>query len=139
MYWYDGGKKPSAELLAGREPAKNGAILVGDKGTLYSVEWTGGEWSLLPRSKFRDYQPPAPSLPRSPGHHKEWVAACKGGQAPFCNFPDFASPLTEVMLLGGLALRTGRKIEWDAENMRAKNCPDADRFIRREYRKGWEA
>ena len=139
MYWYDGGKKPSAELLGGREPAKNGAILVGDKGTLYSVEWTGGEWTLLPRPTFRDYQPPPPSLPRSPGHHKEWVAACKGGPAPFCNFPDFASPLTEVMLLGGLALRTGRKIEWDAQNMRAKNCPDADRFIRREYRKGWEA
>ncbi len=138
MYWYDGGKKPSAKFLGGRQPAKNGAILVGDKGTLYSVEWTGGDWHLLPKRKFKGYRPPQPSLPRSPGHHKEWVAACKSGDAPLCNFPDFASPLTEVMLLGGLALRTGRKIEWDAQNMRAKNCPEADRFIRRQYRKGWE-
>ena len=137
MFWYDGGKKPSAKLLGGHPPAKNGAILVGDKGTLYSVEWTGGDWHLLPKSKFRGYRPPTPSLPRSPGHHKEWVAACKGGRAPFCNFPDFASPLTEVMLLGNLALRTGRKIEWDAANMRARGCPEADRLIRRDYRKGW--
>jgi predicted dehydrogenase len=138
MLWYEGGKKPSAELLEGHEPAKNGAILVGDKGTLYSVEWTGGDWHLLPKAKFGGYQPPKPSLPRCPGHHKEWVAACKGGPAPLCNFPDFASPLTEVMLLGGLALRAGQKIEWDAEKMRARNCPEAGRFIRRQYRKGWE-
>ncbi len=137
MFWYDGIKRPSADLLGGREPAKNGAIVVGEKGTLYSVEWTGGDWHLLPKDKFRGYEPPKPSLPRAAGHHKEWVAACKGGPAAFCNFPDFASPLTEVMLLGGLALRCGRKIEWDAEKMQAKGCPEADRFIRRDYRKGW--
>jgi len=137
MFWYDGIKRPSADLLGGREPAKNGAIVVGDKGTLYSVEWTGGDWHLLPKDKFRGYEPPKPSLPRSAGHHKEWVAACKGGPATLCNFPDFASPLTEVMLLGGLALRTGRTIEWEAEKMQAKGCPEAGRFIGRDYRKGW--
>jgi hypothetical protein len=138
MFWYDGIKRPSADLLGGREPAKNGAIVVGEKGTMYSIDWTGADWHLLPREKFRDYPPPAPSLPRAGGHHhKEWVAACKGGPPCFCNFPDFASPLTEVMLLGGLALRCGRKIEWDAEKMSAKGCPGADRFIRRDYRKGW--
>jgi hypothetical protein len=73
-----------------------------------------------------------------------WRQAAWPYNPAYCPFKwrgwlDFASPLTEVMLLGGLALRTGRKIEWDAQNMRAKNCPDADRFIRREYRKGWEA
>jgi hypothetical protein len=98
----------------------------------------GDDWSLLPKTKFRGYQPPQPTLPRVQGqHHKEWVAACKGGPATFCNFPDFASPLTEVMLLGALAVRTGQKIEWDAAAMRARGCPEADQFIRRQYRKGW--
>ena len=106
MFWYDGIKRPSADLLGGHEPDKNGAILVGANGTLYSVDWTGAQWSLLPRAKFRDYQPPAPTLPRSGGkHHAEWVRACKGGPMSFCNFPDFASPLTEVMLLSCFAAK----------------------------------
>ncbi len=138
MHWYDGGKRPSADLIGASEVAKNGAILVGEQGTMYSIEWTGADWHLLPEDKFRDYRPPEPSLPRSPGHHAEWIAACKGGQAAFCNFVDFAAPLTEVMLLGNLALRTGQKIEWDAQAMRAKGHPQADELIRREYRKGWD-
>jgi len=138
MHWYDGGKRPPADLIGGREVAKNGAILVGEQGTMYSIEWTGADWRLLPEDKFRDYQPPESSLPRSPGHHAEWIDACKGGPAAFCNFIDFAAPLTEVMLLGNLALRTGQKIEWDAQAMRATGLPEADELIRREYRKGWD-
>jgi len=138
MHWYDGGKRPSADLIGGRGVAKNGAILVGENRTMYSIEWTGADWHLLPEDKFRDYRPPEPFLPRSPGHHAEWIAACKGGPPAFCNFVDFAAPLTEVMLLGNLALRTGQKIEWDAEAMRANGCPQADELIRRKYRKGWE-
>ena len=138
MHWYDGGKKPSADLIGGREVAKNGAILVGDKGTMYSIEWTGADWHLFPEEKFRDYRPPEPSVPRSSGHHAEWVEACKGGRPAFCNFVDFAAPLTEVMLLGCLTQRIGRKIQWDAAAMQAKNCPEANRLIRRTYRKGWE-
>ena len=138
MHWYDGGKRPSAELIGGGQVAKNGAIVVGDRGTMYSIEWTGADWHLLPEEKFRDYRPPEPSVPRSSGHHAEWIAACKGGPAAFCNFVDFAAPLTEVMLLGNLALRTGQKIEWDAQAMRVKGRPKADEFIRREYRKGRE-
>ncbi|HUT89045.1 MAG TPA: Gfo/Idh/MocA family oxidoreductase [Thermoguttaceae bacterium] len=136
MHWYDGGKRPSADLIGGREVAKNGAILVGEQGTMYSIEWTGADWHLFPEDRFGDYQPPEPSLSRSPGHHAEWIAACKGGPAAFCNFIDFAAPLTEVMLLGNLALRTGQKIEWDAQAMRAKGRPEADELIRRAYRKG---
>ena len=138
MHWYDGGKLPSAGLISGGEVAKNGAILVGEQGTMYSIEWTGADWRLFPEDKFRDYQVPQPSQPRSPGHHAEWIAACKGGPAAFCNFIDFAAPLTEVMLLGNLALRARQKIEWDAELMRANGCPEADELIRREYRKGWD-
>ena len=138
MHWYDGGKKPSSELIGGREVAANGAIVVGDKGTMYSIEWTGADWHLLPEEKFRDYKPPDPTIRRTTGHHAEWIEACKGGPPPLCNFADLAAPLTEVMLLGNLALRVGRKVEWDADSMKATNCPEADRYIRREYRRGWE-
>jgi len=138
MHWYDGGKKPSPELIGGGQVAENGAVIVGDQGTMYSIEWTGADWRLLPEEKFRDYRPPEPSVPRCSGHHAEWIAACKGGPQAFCNFVDFGAPLTEVMLLGNLALRTGQKIEWDVRAMQAKECPEADEVIRREYRKGWE-
>ena len=138
MYWYDGGKQPPAALIGGKELAKNGAILVGQHGTMYSIEWTGADWHLLPEDKFRDYQTPAPSVPRSSGHHDEWIAACQGGPPAFCNFVDFGAPLTEVMLLGNLALRTGKRIEWDAAAMQAKGNPAAETLIRREYRPGWE-
>ncbi len=137
FYWYDGGNRPSRSLIGGGELAKNGAILVGEKGTLYSVEWTGAHCQLLPEEKFRDLKRPAESVPRSPGHHAEWIEACKGRRSAFCNFPDFASSITEVMLLGNLAVRTGKKIVWDAAAMRAKDCPEADPFIRRQYRAGW--
>jgi predicted dehydrogenase len=138
MYWYDGGKQPPTGLIGGQKMAENGAILVGELGTMYSIEWTGADWRLLPEEKFRDYQPPAPSVARVSSHHAEWVAACKGQQAALCNFIDFGAPLTEVMLLGNLALRTGQKIDWDAAAMQAKGNPAADELIRREYRKGWE-
>jgi predicted dehydrogenase len=139
LYWYDGGQKPPAELVGGSKLAANGAIVVGTKGTLSSVEWTGGDWALLPGDRFRDYKPPRPSLPRAPGqsHHQEWLAACRGGAPAFCRFDGFASQLTETMLVANLALRTGRKILWNAEAMEAQGCPEAPRFIRREYRAGW--
>ena len=76
------------------------------------------------------------TLPRTPGHHQEWLAACKGGPATFSNF-GIAAQLTEVCLLGCLALRVGKKIEWDSPGLRAKNTPEADAFIRPPYRDGW--
>jgi predicted dehydrogenase len=139
LYWYDGGKKPPAELVGGRKLADNGAIVVGTKGTLSSVEWTGGDWALLPEDRFRDFKPPRPSEPRAPdqSHHREWLAACRGGAPAFCRFDGFASQLTEAMLVANLALRTGRKILWNAEAMEARGCPEASSFIKREDRTGW--
>jgi predicted dehydrogenase len=139
LYWYDGGKKPPADLFFGRKVQENGALLVGEKGSLYSIEWTGGDWRLLPDANFRGHKRPTPTEPRSPGHHAEWIRACKGGPAAYCNFVDFAAKITEVMLLGGLALRVGKRIEWDAAAMRTKNCPEADALIDRRYRRGWES
>jgi predicted dehydrogenase len=139
LYWYDGGQKPSAELVGGRKLADNGAIVVGTKGTLSSAEWTGGDWVLLPEDRFRDFKPPRPSQPRAPGqsHHQEWLAACRGGAPAFCRFDGFASQLTETMLVANLALRTGREILWNTEAMEARGCPEASPFIKREYRTGW--
>ncbi len=139
LYWYDGGKKPPADLVGGRKLALNGAIVVGNKGTLSSAEWTGGDWVLLPEERFRDYQAPRPSLPRAPGesHHQEWLAACRGGPPAFCRFDGFAAQLTEAMLVANLALRLGRKVVWDAEKMEARGCPEAAPFVTRTYRGGW--
>ena len=93
---------------------------------------------MLPEEKFRDYQPPEPSLPRTSSHHAEWVAACKGERPALCNFIDFGAPLTEVMLLGNLALRAGKRISWDAAAMQAGGDSAANALIGRPYRKGWE-
>jgi predicted dehydrogenase len=139
LHWYDGGQMPPAELAPGRKLAKNGAIVVGKKGTLVSSEWTGGDWLLLPEDKFRDFQKPPVSVPRAPGqsHHQEWLQACRGGEPAICRFDGFASQLTETLLVATLALRVGKKIEWDADKMIAVGCPEAEPFIRREYRTGW--
>jgi predicted dehydrogenase len=139
LHWYDGRHKPPAELVKGRELAGNGAIVVGTKATLYSVEWTGGEWSLLPDDRFRDLPTPPRSQPRAPreSHHQEWLAACRGGPPAFCRFDGFASILTETMLVANLAIRTGKTIYWDADALQARGCPEAESAIQRAYRSGW--
>ena len=139
MYWYDGGQMPSAELVGGHKLADNGAIVVGTKGTLSSVEWTGGDWALLPADRFREFKPPPPSVPRAPeqSHHQEWLRACRGGPPAFCRFDGFASRLTETMLVANLALRTGKNLHWNSETMMATDCPEAAPFIKRDYRTGW--
>ena len=70
------------------------------------------------------------------GHHQEWVDAIRGGKPALCAF-DYAGPLAETVLLGNVAYKVGKKLEWDAAALKAKNCPEADRFLRKEYRKGW--
>jgi hypothetical protein len=106
-------------------------------GRLYSPTDYGESYVLYPRQRFQDYQPPAPTLPRSPGIHEEWLQAIVDGTQPLASF-DYAARLTEAMLLGNVALRAGKRIEWDAEAMRATNCPEAERFLRKEYRRGFE-
>jgi hypothetical protein len=139
LFWYDGGKQPSADLVSGAKLEKNGAIVVGTKGTLSSAEWTGGDWTLLPKEKFRDFRPPKLSEPRAPeeNHHKEWLRACRGGPPAYCRFDGFAAQLTVALLVANLALRTGKTIHWDAEKLEARNCPEAAPAVRREYRSGW--
>jgi len=149
MTWYDGGKLPPQDLLMGEPvPAHDGgSLVIGSKGTLLTRTWHGGEnkkdwFVLLPRRQFEGYGPPAPTLPRvktaqgQSGHHQEWIAACKGQGKPLSNFA-YASVLTESLLLGNVALRAGKTIEWDPDNMRAAGYPQADPFIRPRFREGW--
>ena len=91
---------------------------------------------MLPEKDFAGFVPPAPSIPDSIGHHKEWTEACKTGGPTTCNF-DYSGALSETVLLGNVAFRAGKKLEWDAKKLRARNCPAADEFIQHHYRKGW--
>lgn len=151
LHWYDGGKRPdllSTPLFTDlkqkskangkdvEQPQKwpSGVLFVGQKGMLIADY---GRHRLLPDEQFKDYVAPAPTIAKSIGHHNEWIQAIKTGGQSLCNF-DYSGALTETILLGNIAFRVGKKLEWDAENLKATNCPDADKFIRREYRKGWE-
>ena len=115
----------------------SGSIIVGSKGWMYSQGDYGGNYRLLPEGDFRNFKRPNPTLPRRPGHHREWVEACKGGRPAFSNFVDHASSLTETLLLGNVAIRAGKRIVWDTEKLQVVGQPEVARFIRREYRKGW--
>jgi predicted dehydrogenase len=143
MMWYDGGKTPPVELFQGEKVPKvdGGSLVIGSKGTLFTRTWHGGEnksdmFVLLPRKQFEGYQPPTPTLPRVKSHHQEWVDACRGRGKTLSNF-GYASVLTEALLLGNVALRAGKRIEWDAKTMTAKGCPEADRFVKPTFRDGW--
>jgi len=137
LHWYDGNLVPGhfaeQELDLEDLPA-SGIFFVGDEGKLYA-NYT--ELRLLPEEKFVDYQPPEKSIAPSVGHHQEWIDACKSGGATTCNF-DYSGALTETVLLGNVAYRTGKELTWDAAGLKATNCPEADALLRREYRKGWE-
>lgn len=82
------------------------------------------------------YERPARTIPRSIGHYREWLEACKGGQKAGANF-DYGGPLTEVVLLGNVAIRTGKKLDWDGPNMKVTNVPEANEYLHRPYCGGW--
>ncbi len=142
LLFYDGKHLPPADLFYGEEIPTNGSLIIGSEGTLFTRTWHGGAskedmFLLLPKKKFLGYEPPAITLPRTREHHYEWVEACKGGPRTQSDFA-YAGTLTEGLLVGALALHTGRRIEWDAKNMRAVNCPEATPYIKPRFRPGWE-
>src|SRR5204863_2914207 len=112
-----------------------GVLFVGERGMML-CGGAGGKPRLL--APLDASKPPAPTLPRSPGHHREWLDACKGGKPAGSNFA-YGARLTEIVLLGVLALRTGRRIEREPANRKAKGIPEAEELIRESVRKGWEA
>jgi predicted dehydrogenase len=131
LVWHQGDSKPP-----GWVPAWGGrsCLFIGDKGMLL------GNGTLLPEEKFKDFQAPAATLPRSPGHWVEWVNYAKGnGPVPGSNF-QYSAWTTEANHLGNVAYRTGKKIQWDYRNLRVTNAPEAATFIKRPaYRKGWDS
>jgi hypothetical protein len=137
MVWYDGGKSPDPALLQGAKKTNSGALLVGEKGSLYSGGDYGSRYQLLPTEKFVGYKKPEQSLPRSPGHFKEFANACRGGDPAMSNF-DYAGRLTETVVLGNLSLFVDKKVMWDSKNLKATNAPELAKVIKRDYREGWE-
>ena len=139
VYWYDGGKKPglpSKVFNRDSDDTFKGILFKGDKGYILCDY---GFRILMPMGDLTYYQSPKPEnlIPKSKGHHKEWIEACKTDKKTTCNF-DYAGALVEHNLLALVAYRVGKKLEWDIPNLKAKNCPEADAFIRKTYREGWK-
>jgi hypothetical protein len=165
FYWYDGNPsdkqvkpfRPDPEVtrdigdLLEKVP-DSGCLLIGDKGRMFSPDDYGTRCyiRMTDEKELRDAKDheAARAIPESivrntlsndndHAHHLEWINACKGGPDPYSNF-GVAAYLTEIILLGCIALRVGKKLEWDGPNMRAKNAPEAAQYVKREYRKGWK-
>jgi predicted dehydrogenase len=134
LTWYQGTNKPQLWTENKIPQWGSGVLFVGDKGMLLSDY---SKHVLLPEKDFADFKRPEPFIPKSLGHHAEWIHACKTGEPTTCNF-GYAGWLTEANHLGSIAYRLGKKLEWDAEKLSAKNCEEAAPLIKREYREGWK-
>lgn len=134
--WYDGGKKPGMPSpMFNRQEAFKGIIVYGDRGILV------GDYDyriVLLKGDMTHYKAPAREdlIPESPGHHKEWINACKTDLKTSCNF-EYSGALVENNMLALVAYRVGKKLEWDAATGKATNCPEAAQFMERKYRDGW--
>ncbi|MCH1440664.1 MAG: gfo/Idh/MocA family oxidoreductase, partial [Rubripirellula sp.] len=163
FHWYDGGNLPGDDIIS-QLPASfqkridqqkknpnrktSGAVVVGSKGLLFSPDDYGAKYYLLPEDKYKDFQKPEQTLPRIPfkggGDQRqkwEFVSTIKGEYEPgtMSNF-GYAGRLTETILVGNLAMRAGegQRIEWDAKTLTSPNVPEVNKFVNRDYRKGWE-
>ena len=132
LTWYDGNRTPK-EVHGHRVP-NSGVMFIGSKGQMYA---NYGSYRLYPQDQYAGFKPPEPTIPRSIGHHAEWIKACKDDSPTTCNF-DYSGTLTETVLLGNVAYRTGEKIAWDAENLKVTNSEKAQALISQKYRMGWE-
>ncbi|MEZ6088334.1 MAG: Gfo/Idh/MocA family oxidoreductase [Pirellulaceae bacterium] len=132
-YWYQGTHKPEIWKEKGIPQWGSGTLFIGEKGMLLSDY---GKHVLLPEQDFADFERPKQFIPDSPGHHQEWINACKGEGETGSPF-SYAGPLTEANHLGNVAFRVGEKLHWDSEQLKATNV-DAERFLRRiNPREGW--
>lgn len=149
LTWYEGARNgernlPPADILQGEKPSDSGTIILGSKGALFSPNDYGAQQTLLPQKQFADYVPPEPTIERldapyggDASHKGEWVRAIRGGNPALSNF-DYASVLTEAMLLGNVAVKLGKMLEYDGEKGIVTNCPEAADAVNPPCRKGWE-
>ncbi|ADB17006.1 oxidoreductase domain protein [Pirellula staleyi DSM 6068] len=138
LFWYDSGRRP--ELLKKLSHSKTkpadwsgGLLFIGSDGMLLA---NYGDYVLFPEEKFEGYKLPAETIPRSIGHHREWTTAIRDGGTTTCNF-EYAGALTEAVLLGTVAYRAGKKLDWNAADMKFTNYAEAEPLLHKEYRKGW--
>jgi predicted dehydrogenase len=133
LTWYQGNMKPDIWKEGNIPKWPNGALFVGKKGMLLADY---SKHVLLPEKEFTGFVRPPQTIQPSPGHHEEWLNACKTGTPTTCHF-DYSGPLTVANHLGNVAYRLGAKIEWDARNFRIPNVRNAEKYLDQEYRKGW--
>lgn len=139
LTWYSGGlRPPHPDLLPENQNlSRRGSMYIGEKGIMV-YQGRGQAPKLFPDNLNEEINKLTPILDTTNGHHRDWVDAIKGGKPASSNF-EYATRLTEITLLGVLSLRMGgKKIYWDAQNMKAKGLPEADQFIRESVREGWE-
>ena len=131
LNWYDGGLRPPRPKAIEPDIPINEPLYIGEKGMLMGTE-------LFPEPE-QDIAKGLPRrLPLSPGHHKEWINACRGGPPAGSDFVNHSGLLTEVCLLGNVAVRCqGTKLLWDGPNLKVTNYAAANQYLRREYRQGW--
>jgi len=136
LVWYDGDRQPPESVTGIKRLPKNGVMFLGERGKLFAPAY-GGRPTVLPEVKGDKIELPEPSLPRSPGHHQEWLSACKGNGNTGCDF-SYGSRLTELCLLGNLAIRTGRAFEWDGTEPRGEEANVIAPLLRRDYVEGYD-
>ena len=132
LHWYHGSPPVLKEL--GLPGSGNNTLFIGTEGKLLCGF---GKRKLYPEDKFAAYDPPAKSIPNSPGFHREWINACKGGEPATCDFA-YSGPLTETVLLGNVAYRAGGGFDWDAEKLKAKGNDKVAEYVKPAYRDGWQ-
>ncbi len=151
-YWYDGKKEngnrnlPPDDVLEGEDPGQWDCVLIGDKGKMWfkrggpgsdiGDDFDNSYWKIRSDRDLSDFKAPPKVIPRTKNEDYEWVQGIKGGPTPLSNFTR-SGPFTETVLLGNLAIRLNKRLEWDSHNLKATNAPEADQYIKREYREGW--
>jgi len=139
LTWYEGTRPPRpTDLEDGRRlPAEGGVLFKGTKGTIMCGVY-GNSPRIIPEAKMQEATLPEKTIPRVNGtHEQDWVRACKTGEPAGADF-SYSGPLTEICLLGNIAKRVDTRIHWDAESLKITNLPDANQYVRTEYRKGWK-
>lgn len=141
VWWHDGlYERPEipgvekTELLGDSDV--NGSVFIGDKG-MVTTGCYGERTRLVPAAKMLDYKMPEPTLTRSPGHYRDWIRACKGGEPSCSNFNN-ASPFVQWMLLGTIAMRYEGKLLWDGAKGQFSNKPEANQYLKPKFRKDWK-
>ncbi len=137
VHWYDGGQQPEAELAGARRLPANGCLVIGEQARLFIPERGGRPLLLAPDGKRIETQRPRDVPDAHTAHHREWLEAARGGEPTRSPF-SYGAQLTSLALLGNLAIRSGRTIDWDASRHAPRSCPEAEPYLGRSYRDGWQ-